>query len=171
MSFPNFLWFLLLDLFPLMFLCLHIFQFFIFLLEIQDQRPLREYDQRTLAEVQLEQQLNGVCMSTNLRRSISEPVTIMETPFSLPSSSANSRDILKNQLKEQAIFKMTPNQIYKTKISQKVSQYMFIFACRLYGQESTKTFLQSWEIILEQLVREENHVPGLACWLIMSRNR
>lgn len=46
---------------------------------------------------------------------MSEPVTIMETPFSLHNNDANSRDILKNWVKELARFRMTPNQIYKTK--------------------------------------------------------
>ena len=40
---------------------------------------------------------------------MSKPVTIMEIPFNLPSSSANSRDILKNWVKEPARFRMTPN--------------------------------------------------------------
>ena len=40
---------------------------------------------------------------------MSEPMTIMETPFSLPNSSANSRDILKNWVKEPAQFRLTTN--------------------------------------------------------------
>ena len=71
---------------------------------------------------------------------MSELVTIMETPFSLPNSNANCRDILKNKVKEPARFKMTPNQIYKMKILWKAYQYLVILACRLYGQESTETF-------------------------------
>lgn len=74
---------------------------------------------------------------------MSKLVIIMETPFNLPRGSANSRDILKNCVKELARFKMTPNQIYKMKILWKEYQYMVIFACQLCGQESTKTFPQS----------------------------
>ena len=37
-----------------------------------------------------------------------EPVTIMETPFSLPNNNANSRYILKNWVKESTKFQMTP---------------------------------------------------------------
>jgi len=55
-------------------------------------------------------------------------------------------------------FRMTPNQIYKMKILQKVYQYLVIFACRFYSQESTKTFSQSWVIPLDQLASE-----GKAC--------
>ena len=44
---------------------------------------------------------------------MSKPVTIIKTPFNLPSSNANSRDILKNWVKDLARFRMTPNQIYK----------------------------------------------------------
>lgn len=40
----------------------------------------------------------------------------METPFSIPIINANSRDILKNWVKDLAKFRMTPNQIYKMKI-------------------------------------------------------
>lgn len=40
---------------------------------------------------------------------MSEPVTIMGTPFSVPNNNANSRDMLKNWVKEMARFKMTPN--------------------------------------------------------------
>jgi len=47
---------------------------------------------------------------------MSEPVMIMETPFSLPSNNGNSKDILKNWVKDPARFKMTPNHIYKKKI-------------------------------------------------------
>ena len=85
---------------------------------------------------------------------MSKPMTIMETPFNLPNNNANSRDILKNWLKELARFRMTPNQIYKTKILWKAYQYLVIFSCQLYGQESTKTFPQSWVITLDQLARE-----------------
>ena len=64
---------------------------------------------------------------------MAEPMTIMEIPFRLPSSNANSRDILKNWVKESAKFKMTPNQVYKMKILRKAYQYLVIFTCRLYG--------------------------------------
>lgn len=83
-----------------------------------------------------------------------KPMTIMETPFNLPSRSDNSRDILKNQVKEIARFRMKTNQIYKTKILRKVYQYLFIFACQLCGQESMETFPQSGVIPLDQLERE-----------------
>lgn len=89
---------------------------------------------------------------------MSELVTIMETPFSIPNKNANSRDTLKNWVKESAKFRMTPNEVYKTKILWKAYLYLFIFACRLYGQESTETFPQSWVIALDQLARE-----GKAC--------
>jgi len=70
---------------------------------------------------------------------MSRSVITMETPFSLPSSNANSRDILKKWVKDPAKFRMVPNQVYKTKILQKVYQYLAIFSCRLYGQERMKT--------------------------------
>jgi len=85
---------------------------------------------------------------------MSEPVTIMETPFNLPSSNGNSKDIMKNWLKELTRFRITPNQIYKSKILWKAYQYLVIFPCRLYGQGSIETFPQSWVIALDQLARE-----------------
>lgn len=42
---------------------------------------------------------------------MSEPMTVMKTPFNLPNSSANSGDILKNWIKELARFRLAPNQI------------------------------------------------------------
>ena len=85
---------------------------------------------------------------------MSDPVTIMKTPFSLPNNIANSKDILKNWVKEPTRFRLTPNQIYKTKILWKAYQYLVIFSCPLYGQESTKTFPHIWVIALDQLDRE-----------------
>lgn len=70
-------------------------------------------------------------------------VITLETPFSIPNNNANSKDILKNYVKGPAKFMMTPNHIYKMKIMQKVYQYLIIFACRLYGQESTEIFPQN----------------------------
>ena len=82
-----------------------------------------------------------------------KPIITMETPFSIPSNS-KSKDILKKQVKELAKFRMTPNKIYKTKTLRKAYQYLIIFSCRLYGQESTETFPQIWVIVLDQLARE-----------------
>ena len=59
MLFPNLLWFSLTYFLPCMSLCIQIFHVFICLLAVQDQWPPREQDQRTLTEVQLEQQLSG----------------------------------------------------------------------------------------------------------------
>ena len=87
-----------------------------------------------------------------------KPVITMETPFNIPSSNDNSSDILMNQVKEPAKFRMTPNKIYKTKILWKAYQYLVISTCRLYSQESTETFLQSQVITLDQLASE-----GKAC--------
>jgi len=83
-----------------------------------------------------------------------KPLITMETPFNIPNNNANSRDILMNWMKEPTKFRMTPNQIYKTKILWKVYSYLVIFSCRLYGQESTETFPQSWVIVLDQLASE-----------------
>jgi len=82
-------------------------------------------------------------------------VRVMSPPFSLPNNKANSRDILKDWVKEPAHFKMTTNQIYKTKILRKGYQYLVIFSCRLSRQARTKTFPQSWVIAFDQLAREE----------------
>lgn len=84
-----------------------------------------------------------------------EPATIMSPPFSLPNGRGNSRDILKDWVKEPTRFRMTPNQIYKTKILWKMYQYLVIFACRLSAQARTEIFPQSWVIVLDQLAREE----------------
>lgn len=89
---------------------------------------------------------------------MSKPMIIMQTPFNIPCNNANSRDILKNWVKELAKFRMTPNKVYKTKILWKEYQYLVIFKCRLYVQESTETFPHSWMIMLDKLASE-----GKAC--------
>ena len=52
----------------------------------------------------------------------------METPFSIPSSNANFKDILKNWVKDLAKFRIIPNQVYRTKILWKAYQYLVIFS-------------------------------------------
>lgn len=59
---------------------------------------------------------------------VSKPLITMETPFNIPSNNANSRDILKNWVKELVKFRMTPNQVYKEKILWKAYQYLVIFS-------------------------------------------
>lgn len=56
--------------------------------------------------------------------------------FILPNNKGHSRDILKDWVKDPTHFRMTPNQIYKTKILRKEYQCLFIFSCRLSGQLS-----------------------------------
>ena len=85
---------------------------------------------------------------------MSNPATIMKNPFSLPNNSANSRDILRNWVKEPTRFRLTPDQIYKMKILRKAYQYLVIFACRLSGQACTETFHQIWVIALDPLTRQ-----------------
>jgi len=67
-------------------------------------------------------------------------VVIMDAPFTRPSSSEKSKDILKSWVKEPSKFRTTLNQIYKPRILQKEYHLLVIFTCLLYGQESTKTF-------------------------------
>ena len=51
---------------------------------------------------------------------MNESMTIMIPPFSLPNNRGHTRDILKDWVKELAHFKMTPNQINKTKTLRKI---------------------------------------------------
>lgn len=81
-------------------------------------------------------------------------VITMDAPFTNPNSSANSRDILKSWVREPTKFRTTPNQVYKTKILRKAYQFLVVFACCLYNQESTKTFSQSWVVVLDQPTNE-----------------
>ena len=83
-----------------------------------------------------------------------KPVVTMETPFSIPSNNSNSKNILKNWVKELAEFRMTPNQIYKAKMLRKAYQYFIIFSCCLHGQDIIETFLPIWVIALDQLASE-----------------
>lgn len=55
---------------------------------------------------------------------------------------------------EPSKFRMTPNQIYKTRTLQKAYQLLVILACHLYGQESIDTFPQSLDVMLNWLASE-----------------
>lgn len=85
---------------------------------------------------------------------LSQPVITMDTPFTRPINSANSRNILKSWVKETSKFRMKPSQVYKKMILQKAYQHLVIFSFHLYGQESIEIFPQSWVIVLDQLVSE-----------------
>lgn len=52
---------------------------------------------------------------------ISEPMTIMETPFSLPINNANSKDILKSWVKESARFRMTQPNLQDEDLAENIS--------------------------------------------------
>ena len=83
-----------------------------------------------------------------------KPMTVMTPSFNLPNSRGHSRDILKDWVNDPTHFRMTPNQIYKTKILRKAYQYLVIFTYRLSGQASIEAFPQSWVVTLGQLARE-----------------
>jgi len=57
-------------------------------------------------------------------------------------------------VKEPSKLKQTPNHVYKMKSSKKAYQFFIIFACRIYGQENTMTFLEGWVVRLDQLVSD-----------------
>ena len=79
------------------------------------------------------------------------PMSRMDVPFYTPNGITNTRDILKHWVKEPTKLGTTSNQIYMTKTLRSAYQFLFIFACHLYGQGSTKTFPQSWVAMLDQL--------------------
>ena len=58
------------------------------------------------------------------------------------------------KVKEPSNFRVTPTHVYKKKSLRKAYQFLIIFACQLYGQESMETFLQSWVVMLDQLESE-----------------
>ena len=96
-----------------------------------------------------------------------QSMVTMDAAFTKTSSSANSRDILKSWVKESSKLRTMPRLVYKTMILRKAYQYLVIFACFLYSQESTETFPQSWVITLDQLASE-----GKACnWSDMLAHR
>lgn len=75
----------------------------------------------------------------------------MDSLFYALDNMVNTSDIIKCWVKELSKFKSTPNHVYKTKSLKKAYQILIIFACQLYGQETMKTFLQSWVVVLEKL--------------------
>ena len=83
-----------------------------------------------------------------------QSVNYMDALFFTPNNNVNSRDILKHWVKEPSKLMKTPNQVYKTKSLRKSYQILVIFACHLYGQDSTETFSQSWVVMLDQLANE-----------------
>ena len=82
------------------------------------------------------------------------PVNRMDTPLYTANNNANTRDILKHWVREPLKFRTTLNQIYKTKTLRKAYEFLVIFSCCLYGQESTETFPQGWVDMLDQLASE-----------------
>ena len=68
-------------------------------------------------------------------------VNHMDALFYTHNSNVKTRDIMNCWMKEPLKFRSTPNQVYKTKSLRKAYQFLIIFACHLYSQESTKTFL------------------------------
>lgn len=79
----------------------------------------------------------------------------MDALFFTLNNNLNSRDIMKHWVKEPSKFRTTPNQVYKMKSLRKFYQQLVIFACHLYGQESTSmTFPQSCVFMLDQLENE-----------------
>lgn len=69
--------------------------------------------------------------------------------FFTPNKNVNSRHVLKCWVKEPSKFETTPNQVYKTRSLWKAYLLLVTFACCRYGQESTRTFPQSWVVRLD----------------------
>jgi len=78
----------------------------------------------------------------------------MDTLFYATNIFVNTRDIMKHWVKEPSKFRWTPKHVYNTKSLKKAYQLLIIFAYRIYGQESTKTFPQGWVVTLDQLVSD-----------------
>jgi len=85
-----------------------------------------------------------------------KPVVTMETPFSIPSNNSNSKNILKNWVKELAEFRMTPNQIYKAKMLRKAYQYFIIFSCCLFPLSFDRAFTTPLSLIPLQITPVES---------------
>lgn len=83
-----------------------------------------------------------------------QPVNHMDALFYTHNNNVNTKDILKHWIREPSKFRTTPNQVYKTKLLRKACQLLIIFSCRLYGQESTKTFPESQVIVLDHFSSE-----------------
>lgn len=83
-------------------------------------------------------------------------VKCMDTCFYATHNFVNIRDIVKHWVNGSSKLRMTPNHVYKTKSLRKAYQFLIIFACQLYGQEITKTFLENWVVMLDQLVSDGN---------------
>lgn len=70
-------------------------------------------------------------------------------------------------VKEMSRFRQTPNHVYKTKYLRKAYHFLIIFACRIYGQESTIFFCEGWVVLLQQLLKKmRRRSTGWTCWLI-----
>ena len=78
----------------------------------------------------------------------------MDTLSYATHSFLSTRDIVKKWVKEFSKFRMTLNHVYKIKFVKKAYQFLIIFACQLYGQESMKTFPENWVVVLDHLVNE-----------------
>jgi len=73
-----------------------------------------------------------------------KPVKCMDSLFYATHNYVNIGDISKCWVKESLKFWQTPTHVYKKKSLRKAYHLLIIFACIIYGQESTKTF--SWRV-------------------------
>lgn len=85
---------------------------------------------------------------------LTKPVKCMESLFYATHSYVNMRDIVKNWVKESLKFRKTPTYVYKMKSLTKAYQFLIIFSSRIYGQGNTKTLLEGWALLLDQLVND-----------------
>ena len=83
-----------------------------------------------------------------------QPVNHMDELFYSTHNYVNTIDIIKQWVMELSNFRSTPNHVYKTKSLRKAYQFLIVFACRLYIQESTKTFPRNWVVLLDYLVND-----------------
>ena len=83
-----------------------------------------------------------------------ELVKRMESLFYATHSYVNARYIVKCWVKETLKFWQTPTHVYMAKSLRKAYQILVIFACKIYGQESTGTFPEGWAVLLDQLVND-----------------
>lgn len=83
-----------------------------------------------------------------------EPKAIMDSYFYATNIYMSTKDIVKGWVKEPSKFQQTTTNTYKTKSFRRAYQLLVILACNFYSQQSTETFPEGWEVLLNQVLNE-----------------
>lgn len=84
----------------------------------------------------------------------SEPKLLMDSYFYATNNYVGMKNVVEVWVKEPSKFRQTTTNTYNIKYHRRDYQLLIILACIIYGQKSIETFLEGWEILLNQVLNE-----------------